>query len=133
MSIDSEKWNGKDLRGAIENGNLQALVHVGMMDQDDADYISDYLQKYRPRKATDPVDPKKTNKYKKLVERATGRQISEIMNRSDIAQAAYMSGIQSDRVEATGYTKMLDLFRPAANQGIFKGAKGSGKARKEET
>jgi len=123
-------WDAKDIRQAVEDGELLALAHAGYMDYDDADYISSFVQNYEP---IDPDDPKRateTERYRKLVTRAATREVNRAVAAGNTGRMAYGAGHQDDRIDATGYQRLLDRLERPSEQFVLRGAKGSGKSTK---
>lgn len=67
-------------------------------------------------------------KVQMLEYRARNLGVNEAVNEDDITRMSAIKGTDSDdRIDATGYDKLLDLLKPAAQQVLVKGSKGSGK------
>jgi len=126
----SNNWTAKDLRRAIKEGDLMALVHAGYMDYDDAEYISSFVQRYEPMSTDDPKRAQDTQRYRQLVTRATTKEVNRAVAAGNTGRLAFGAGHQSDRVDATGYQQLINRLERPAEQFVLRGAKGSGKSTK---
>lgn len=128
--MTGSSWDAKDIRRAIEEGELMALAHAGYMNYNDAEYISSFVQHYEPIEPDDPKRAQDTERYRKLVTRLSTREINRAVAAGNTGRLAFGAGHQSDRVDATGYSRLMDSLERPAEQFLLRGPKGSGKSTK---
>lgn len=69
-----------------------------------------------------------------MMDRSRNLGTNKAVQEGDLTRLAGIKGIDGDnRIDATGYDKLIDLLKPAAQQVLVKGSKGSGKTIKNLT
>ena len=65
--------------------------------------------------------------YSDLQTKSNNDMLRNARQQSDVASMSAATGLSDSTVEATGYDRLLNAIRPAAQQIVFRGGKGTGK------
>jgi hypothetical protein len=93
--------------------------------------LVDYLEYYDAGQSPHlPDDPTDTFMYRWLMDRLESQLVFSSTSTGNLTRMRGVAGRPGNRIDATGYDKIIDACRPAAHQILIKGAKGSGKTTK---
>lgn len=113
-----------ELRDLLDNGNidLPVLREAGLVDSDAHDILL-RIKRHSPEGEED-------DRFQRILEREVSRNLREGVVRGHTPALNHLTGVSSNSVDATGYEMLLKACRPAAQQVLLKGPKGSGKTTK---
>lgn len=112
------------LRDLLDNGDidLPVLREAGLVDSDAHDILL-RIKRHSPDGTDD-------DRFQRILERELSKNVREGVVRGHTPALNHLTGLSSNSVDATGYQMLLKACRPAAQQVLLKGPKGSGKTTK---
>lgn len=119
---DNQRWVAAEFREALLRGDIPALKEAGLLDQEDINWLLSFKQSV--------PEAEETDRYEEELEKAVSKKVSQAVKNGNISVMAHGTGVNSQRVEATGYERLVNAIKPAAHQILIKGPKGSGKSTK---
>ena len=106
-------WKAGELADTLREGDFDADIDAVLSDDE---VVGDCLM----RLSDGPL-------RQLLAEQTSTDMLREARQQSDIASMSAATGLSEKSVEATGYDMLIDRIKPAAQQVLIKGPKGSGK------
>jgi hypothetical protein len=114
----SEGWKAAEVADVLREGDFEASIDAVLSDEEIAGDAMLRLEQ----------DGLEEGPLAQILRRQTSSDmLREARRNSDVASMSAATGLSSSSVEATGYDMLIDRIRPAAQQVLIKGAKGSGK------
>lgn len=113
------------LRELLEKEGIDIPIEAVEMERERLLHYLDVVEAIERYTDVDPDDLEYVQEQKR---RGRSESTNKAVEQDDITRLASIKGVTRDnRVQATGYQKLQSLMRPAAQQVLIKGPKGSGK------
>lgn len=108
---DSKKWASKDLRDALEKGELTALRDSGLVSGKDLDYLLSYARSY-----SGGGSPEDADEYEELAFQAISRGVSRSVESGNVSHMSHATGSRDTRVDMSSWQaidELIDLWQPS--------------------
>ena len=115
---ESSGWKAGEVGDGLRAGDLEACADAVLSDDEIA---GDALLRLEQQDRADgPL-------AQLLATQTSTDMLRQARQNSDVASMSAATGLSDSTVEATGYDRLLNAIRPAAQQIVFRGGKGTGK------
>lgn len=119
----------KGLQEGVDSG-LAIAEAPKVNDRRALDMLILLVESYDENHPALPKDPRDSVAFQRVGRRALSHSAFDSIMTLNLAQMNAHTGIQTNRVEATGYDRLISACTPAAHQILVKGPKGAGKSTK---
>ncbi|MCU4801321.1 hypothetical protein OB920_13150 [Halobacteria archaeon HArc-gm2] len=115
---------------AKQLGGAPTPEALGLEDEYAMEAVIQLIRHYPVEHPDMPDDPRECALFKDIIGESGTASIQTALRNGQLTELNYWKGITDNRIEATGYEKLVGELIPAAQQMLIKGAKGSGKSTK---
>jgi len=123
MSGGDPSWSAGELADSIRDGEIDSNIAAVMSDDGDLSDLLLYMEDIMSA-------PEESDTYQSIAQKAQTETLRNARMTGDTSTMSAATGISSSRIDATGYSKIVEACSPAAHQILIKGAKGTGKTTK---